>query len=168
MPASGRKLYGRVDRVPGIFYVATEFVHGNFIPLIPHRGWVVFHETDDAWDGVEFRFSFKSILIAWVRAALIVAFIGSVMLLFFAYTDKHTSVPWRKARLTAIATTAAYIVTRLPIRGLTRASHRRAYEIAKKVELSPYQLELLNAHFPESGDPTSAVHSESKSPQMLK
>src|SRR5437762_2645960 len=37
----GSKLYGRVDDVPGMFYVATRFGHLWYLPLIPMGSFVV-------------------------------------------------------------------------------------------------------------------------------
>ena len=31
----GQRFYGKVDQVPGLFYVATHFAYLNYVPLFP-------------------------------------------------------------------------------------------------------------------------------------
>ncbi len=81
---TGRFLYGKCDVVHGEFYVATEFQHVAWLPIIPIRTWVVLEgslETtgddtqsfDITWEGSPIPFSFKSFLVAWARTLLILA-----------------------------------------------------------------------------------------------
>jgi hypothetical protein len=68
----GTDLYGKVDRVPGLFHVATEFLHVWFLPLVPRRSYLVREETvkGKALPPIGIRLSSRSILIAWTRAVL--------------------------------------------------------------------------------------------------
>jgi hypothetical protein len=71
----GSKLYGKVDHVPGLFYVATKFVYFQFIPLVPVGSFVVMEGTekeDGKFSGVSVGLSAKSILVAWLRTALVI------------------------------------------------------------------------------------------------
>jgi len=68
----GSKLYGKTDEVPGIFHVATKFWHLWYLPLIPMGTCLVLDETSDESRGVRIPFSYKSVLLAWGRAAAIV------------------------------------------------------------------------------------------------
>jgi hypothetical protein len=70
----GTRLLGKVDKVPGSFYVATKFFHINFIPLIPIESWIVTWRTGfglrGKWGGVRIPLDGKSILVAWLRCLL--------------------------------------------------------------------------------------------------
>lgn len=77
----GQKPYGKVDHVPGLFYVATRFVHVQYVPLIPIESMLVMDrpEVKGEYRDCVLRLSGKSILFAWLRAALIV---GGVAMMF--------------------------------------------------------------------------------------
>jgi hypothetical protein len=69
----GNRLYGKVDQVPGLFHVATQFFHLNYVPLIPTGSYLVLEQSWAAgspWMAV--GWSVKSIVFAWGRAGLIV------------------------------------------------------------------------------------------------
>ena len=74
----GKKLYGKVDRSEGQFYVKTEFGHLWYIPLIPTKSWVILEGTEDGegWRGTPIPMSMKSVLVGWLRAALVLSAIG--------------------------------------------------------------------------------------------
>ena len=61
----GTRLYGKVDRTPSGVHVATRFFHMQFFPLIP-MGSVIVLRGDNA---VKAPFSFKSMLVGYVRSA---------------------------------------------------------------------------------------------------
>src|SRR5688500_11526014 len=80
---TGRLPYGKCDIVPGELFVAVEFQHIAWLPIIPIRTWVIvdgsIQSSDDtiesfelSWAGVPIRFSFKSFAFAWVRTLLLV------------------------------------------------------------------------------------------------
>jgi hypothetical protein len=74
------RLFGRTDRIPGLLFVATAFLHVFFIPLIPMGTYLVM-EKDDEWEhfrGIRIPFSIKSLLYAWGRAiaVLTIPFVG--------------------------------------------------------------------------------------------
>ena len=48
----GTKLCGRVDHVPGVFYVATKFAHCWYLPLVPLGSYAVFEESSDEFSGI--------------------------------------------------------------------------------------------------------------------
>src|SRR5262245_39781827 len=72
----GSRLYGRVDDVKGLFYVATKCGHLRYIPLLPMESYLVLETSLTGWRGVPIPMSGKSVLMAWARAG---AFIGAVV-----------------------------------------------------------------------------------------
>lgn len=81
----GTRMFGRVDTVPGVCYVATRFFHIWFIPLIPLSSMLVLDDsTPDSTMGLSIPMSGKSVLAAYFRALSMVA--GLVMIGFAIYT----------------------------------------------------------------------------------
>ena len=90
----GRVPYGKCDIVPGECYVATEFEHIAWLPVIPIRSWVILEGSlsseDDlvesfilTWEGIPIPFSWKSFAMAWLRTILLLAALaGGIWLLF--------------------------------------------------------------------------------------
>ena len=76
----GTGLYGRVDKVPGAFSVATKFFHIFWVPLLPLGSHIVVDETDDGWNGVPIELSGRSVLAAYLRGGLIGGGIWSIVL----------------------------------------------------------------------------------------
>jgi hypothetical protein len=75
----GASLYGKVDQVPGLFYVATKFFYVQFVPLIPLKSYVVPEGVDlrKGFTGFPIALSGKSVLFAWLRTGLVLA--GSIL-----------------------------------------------------------------------------------------
>jgi hypothetical protein len=68
----GTRLYGKTDVVPGTCHVATRFFHLYRIPLVPLGSWIVTSQTFTTFHGIQTRLSIKSVLLAWLRTALVV------------------------------------------------------------------------------------------------
>src|SRR5947209_14981781 len=64
----GHRLFGKVDEVPGLGYVATKYFHVDFLPLIPTQGWFVIAQNGNQWRGVPIPLSAKSVFMGWARA----------------------------------------------------------------------------------------------------
>ena len=47
MELGGTELFGRIDRVPGLFHVATRCTHVALLPLVPRDSWLVLEADDD-------------------------------------------------------------------------------------------------------------------------
>lgn len=84
----GSRLYGKVDQVPGIFYVATKFFYLQFVPLIPVGSVLVIDgsEHDEGYQGVAIGLSGKSIVFTYLRlifllGGVIVGIVGVVELI---------------------------------------------------------------------------------------
>jgi hypothetical protein len=71
----GTRLYGKVDKTPSGVHVATKFFYMQFIPLLP-LGSVIVLRGDRAVDA---PFSFKSVLVAYLRTAgFVVGIFGGI------------------------------------------------------------------------------------------
>ncbi|MBL0695919.1 hypothetical protein [Comamonas sp. JC664] len=137
----GTRLFGKVDAVPGLGYVATKFGHINFVPLIPLESWLVMSEEGNGWRGQAIPFSWKSVLVAWGRVALIVASVVT----FFAGLGRHggnglhASWPvWMLTLLCIAAIIASYFWA-----GIAKASPERALEIARQAGVPESSLDAL-------------------------
>lgn len=85
----GDDYYGKVDSVPGLFFVKTRFLHCNWFPLVPRESYLFLDSKNNlsGYCGVKIPFSWKSIGIAWSRAFLVIAiamslFAGGIVLFF--------------------------------------------------------------------------------------
>jgi hypothetical protein len=76
----GKRICGRVDRVPGVLYVATQFFHLYFIPVAPVDSFIVVEgsEGKDGFKGVKTKFSARSIVATYCKTLLFLS--GCVML----------------------------------------------------------------------------------------
>lgn len=63
--------YGRVDRVPGRFYVATQFLHFCYLPIVPLQSYVIQQEELESFQGVPIPMSLKSVFLTWARAIML-------------------------------------------------------------------------------------------------
>jgi hypothetical protein len=80
----GGRLFGKVEQVPGLFHVATQFFHVNFVPLFPTKSWLVLHGSEktgfghNSWQGIELgSIRWGSVGVAWLRLGLFVALLTS-------------------------------------------------------------------------------------------
>jgi hypothetical protein len=69
----GQRMYGRVDRFAGS-HIATRFFHIYWLPLIPLSSWLVLEEhAEGRFTGLQLPLALRSIALAWLRVASIVA-----------------------------------------------------------------------------------------------
>jgi hypothetical protein len=70
----GKRLFGKVDRIPGLGEVQTQFYHLYWIPLIPIESvFVTGSDGDEIAGAVLFELDGRSVLAAYLRAALVIA-----------------------------------------------------------------------------------------------
>jgi hypothetical protein len=140
----GSRLYGRVDAIPGLGYVATQFGHFDYIPLIPMGSHFVLAQDGDAWRGIRVPLSGKSVLIAWLRTLLVLAaIVGALVTLIISLNPRGKSMEWLPwAGTCAGALLACVLAWRLKM--ITTASYERACELGKLIELNDEGWEVLD------------------------
>ena len=88
----GTRLFGKVDQVDDV-HVATKFFHVQFVPLFPLESWVVLSKDGDGWQGFPMaKLAWKSVLIAWLRAALVVGAAGTALCAFAMMNPRMTAL----------------------------------------------------------------------------
>jgi hypothetical protein len=136
----GTKTYGKVDHLPGLFYVSTTFFHVNFVPLFPTGSYLIIDDGKER--GMKIGWSGKSIFFAWMRALAFAGGIGLACLGVFELAEHHI-VP-------------AVILVAMGILGvlffflsykLARPGPRRALRIASQAGIAP---EILARYFVET------------------
>src|SRR5262249_805729 len=79
----GERFCGKIDKVPGLFYVTTRFAHVWYLPLVPLQSYIITGETEGGYRGLPIPLRLRSVLMAWGRTALIaVAVVAGVIALF--------------------------------------------------------------------------------------
>lgn len=125
----GTRLFGKVDEVPGYFFVATDFFHIWYLPLIPLGSHLVFGEGDEGWQGVPVRLSLKSVAVAWLRGFAIA---GAVVFAIVGLVQGG----WNDSLLRALGCAALFAVLKL-YKGFRKATYERAVELAEQANLPP-------------------------------
>lgn len=63
----GTKLYGKVDAIKDLGFVATQFWHFCWIPLVPTNTYFVTHEEGWRFEGIPLGLQWKSVLAGYGR-----------------------------------------------------------------------------------------------------
>jgi hypothetical protein len=154
----GTHLYGKVDQVPGLLHVGTQFFHLNFVPLVPMGSYLVLHgvSNSDETPGMPIPWSRKSVFFGWGRAAL---WIGATSLLVSAAVEAirclENQGDWVEAGGMALGAIVMFVLLPISYR-LTHASPLRALELAKIAGIEP---EVVAKYF--------VYHSSLASPEEL-
>ncbi|MFP2898880.1 hypothetical protein [Corallococcus sp. 4LFB] len=149
----GSRLYGKVDAIPGLGYVATKFGHINFVPLIPLEGWLVIAEEGNGWRGQAIGMSGKSVLVAWARLLFIVVGLGSLFFGFIAFSNhEDDAIPMGLLGLACIGG----LITSYKWKWVTHASPERAMEIAREAGISEEGLRQLHGLY-SAPEPAAAA-----------
>lgn len=91
-------LFGRTDKVPGLFFVGTSFFYVCFVPLIPLGTYIVRYEDDDwfgGFKGIPIGVSVKSILFAWLRAATVIVMLYVAARFVGQYVAPLVNMGWK-------------------------------------------------------------------------
>lgn len=139
----GTRLYGRVDEVPGVFYVSTDWYHVNLVPYYPLTSVVVSCRPRGAAQPRPIGNSAKSIWLVRFRIALIL-----FGLLCWAFAQAHRFRPEPTAQerfwgglITLTAAAILFAGTFSPL--VRRASPSRARELARIVGFSEADAEEI-------------------------
>jgi len=144
MSVFGTRLYGKVDEVPGLGHVATNFFHINFVPLIPTKSWFVLEETSEGWNGAPVSMSGKSIVVAWMRTACVLAFLLGGLFALLSLADNRPHMTTDRAIFASFAVAGALGFFGLRTRPFTKASYERALELAEPLGLTPTGKAMLD------------------------
>jgi hypothetical protein len=125
----GTNFFGKVDSVPGVFHVATKFGHIYYLPLVPSQSFLVLERTSSGIRGIPIPFSWKSMLIAWVRVAFGAAAVISLIGLISLLNGRYTAMEVVLTSLTLVAGVGVVVWSYLMHR-VGRASYERAIELA--------------------------------------
>jgi hypothetical protein len=137
----GSRFYGKVDEVPGLCHVATQFGHVYYIPLIPVGTYAVIAEQGDNFQGVPLPLSGKSVLTAWLRAGLVLG--GAAALIASAvYFSLPEFVPGTIFLLLGVLGLGLFYGS-YRWSFLTQASYERALQIASILEISKEGMLML-------------------------
>jgi hypothetical protein len=126
----GSRLCGRVDDVPGLFYVKTRFLHLQYIPLVPTRSYVILEgsEADGGFHGIPIGLSIKSVLMAWFRSATVLGALASGIVGLGSFLNQRR--PAAGFGIVCLAAALGCIGLFWLSRKLAHASPRRARELA--------------------------------------
>lgn len=142
----GSRLMGKCDTVPGLGHVETKFGHIYYLPLIPTQTFLVLSKSGKNFRGVPLSLSFKSILMAWSRAILLVAgLVFAIMTVMFAVDPKSGDNPIIPGIVAAFCWIAAAVLSYA--KPFTHASFARACELAKQCKLSAAGMEAIAKHY---------------------
>jgi len=143
----GHRLFGKVDSVPGLGFVATKFFHIDYVPLVPTECWLVFQQSGKGWRGIRIPMSGKSVLTAWLRTGSVIGIGMGTIGLIVAASSNHAD-PGEIAALLVFAVVAAglFAFTKLH-KSVAHASYARACELAKLAKLNPNGMAALAAAY---------------------
>ena len=140
----GTRLFGEVDKVPGIFAVRTRFFHVNFLPLFPTASFLMFGPDR----GVELTsVQWRSVLACWGRVGLIVA--GGIALIAGAagWSDRTgNGAAVGELVIGALCGAAIWASYRY-----SRASKKRALELCAMAALNEDTKGQIERHFGRAG-----------------
>ena len=138
----GSQFYGKVDKVPMLGHVATSFFYIQFVPLIPLGSYLV---LEDGQGSLSVGFSFKSLLVAWLRTALVIGAFALLIAGIIAIGDRSTlgmAACFGGMAFCAAAMFGSYYV---PLVG--QASFERAMQLADQVGVRPEFRLTLEVHY---------------------
>jgi hypothetical protein len=141
----GSGLYGKVDEVPELCHVATRFGHLYYIPLLPLGSYAVFEKNGDDFSGAALPLSFKSILVAWLRAGMIVGVVAAAIFSLISFAERN-----------ALEGAAGIVLALMAIgllwgsyswSGITRANYHRAKQIAERCGVNPLGMLMIEVAY---------------------
>jgi hypothetical protein len=150
--------FGKVDRVPGLFHVKTQFMHVWYFPLVPTGSFLCLEGTAKRRgpaSGHSIPLSMKSVLVAWARAlTLVMGVVGALYVVGYLILSLElqgrnlpmpfSSVFWYWGGLSVLCFFLYWLSFRF-----CRARPIRALRLAAVAGISP---EALARHFVDAKD----------------
>jgi hypothetical protein len=134
----GSSLYGRVDKVPGLFHVATQFAHIFWLPVIPLGSIIILEENAHGYRGVKYGLSGRSVLAAYLRSWPLLAAVGLLTAAGLILTDGGAG---RAAAVLAGLAGIGMLAAGLAAHGLwATASEERFHKLCARLEVDPDEL----------------------------
>lgn len=145
--------YGKCDEVPGLCHVVTRFGHLYYIPLIPTKSYAVISEDGDGFRGAEIPMSLKSVLLGWLRAALVIGLIVGGIATVIMFMEPNPSVsPFLPLAGTIAALVVLVTTYRLRFFGL--AGRERALQLATHLGLDEEGQQVIEQMYDAMATPT--------------
>lgn len=138
----GSKLYGKVDVVPGFYHVATKFGHLWYIPLIPMESYLVLAQDGSHFRGLKIPMSGKSVVLAWLRAGLLVGGLlaGVLAIALLADTTPAAGLVPMVGAVLMLGLSALLSYHRI----FVRAGYPRACQLGQLIGLAPQGQTMLD------------------------
>ena len=129
----GVRNYGKVDHVPGLFYVSTQFAYLQFIPLFPTGTNLIIDgsEQGGGFRGVKLGLSGKSVFFAYLRAATMIG--GLVALVLGCIEVARNPLAGGILIAAGIASLLVFFLTYK----ISKPSPRRALRLAEEAGIAP-------------------------------
>ena len=134
----GERLYGSVDRVPGVLHVATSFGHAYYFPAVPGKTYIVVEprENGEQRKYIPIERNEKSVVIAYLRALALVAgffltFLGGIKFMLLYSTFGASTNQLIAASLIPLAGLACLVGVLISIK-MAVADKDRAIELARQ------------------------------------
>lgn len=143
----GKRLYGKVDNVPGFFHVATNCIHVQFLPFVPTETVLVLAKEGSGYQGVRIPLSFKSYAMAWFRVAMFSVAAGSAVIGIPLLTGAPRHQLSGALTLAGVPIGLGLFFVSYFVPGLGRASYARAVQLAEIAKLREESMVLLELHF---------------------
>jgi len=139
---------GKVDEVPGMFHVVTQFGHLYYIPLIPTGSYIVLEKNSDGgFRGVSIPISFKSWLVAWLRAACVVATIGLTIATAVMLADvQQHPFNWLAPAILDVGAITLLVLS-YKLKFIKQASYERAIDLARRVGLTEMGMLMIEVAY---------------------
>jgi uncharacterized membrane protein (GlpM family) len=141
----GTRNYGKVDHVPGLFYLSTQFFYLQFVPLVPTGTHLIIDgsEQGNGFRGIKLGLSGKSVFFAYLRALCMVGGIAAIIVGFISVAQ-HEMLPGIVLIASGIAGIALFILSYK----LSKPSPHRALRLAQEAGIAP---EVVAKYFVDAG-----------------
>ncbi len=132
----GSRTYGSVDSIRGLGYVATEFFHLYYIPVVPYRTRFVIKQEAEGFIGGTLPLDWKSITVAWLRTVGLLATLFFLAVAVLAMMNPLSSWLARLVLLALLALSGSLLWVSYSSWARV-ASYQRALTLARDLKMDP-------------------------------